>query len=330
MKLRNLLPLACGSLAAGLSLPASAQILFQDDFNTAGSSASYTSGTIGVTAVTYAFDYSTLGIPAAPNTTDNSTLGVKFEANMTGGAASGITLHTIQQFTGTYIVRFDAWINANGPFPGGGTGSTEFLTAGVGGDGSTVNRVGVAGSGGYVAMDGEGGSGVDYRMYKGITLQDPASLQYAAGSHATARAATDPYYVNAGFGSIDTGNLPVQGANNGGPAQQNGTTLGGSFGFEWHEVELRVNATGGTGGAAAVAWYIDGFLIGTLDAGIGAAFPTTGSVTIGYADPFASISDNTALSFGLIDNLVIIPEPSTYALGLLGLGAFYFTRRRKQ
>ncbi len=148
---------------------------------------------------------------------------------MTGGAASGITLHTIQQFTETYIVRFDAWINANGPFPADGTGSTEFLTAGVGGDGITVNRVGVAGSGGYVAMDGEGGSGIDYRMYQGITLQDPASLQYAAGSHATARATTNPYYVNAGFGSIDTGNLPVQGDNNAGPAQQNGTTLGGSF-----------------------------------------------------------------------------------------------------
>lgn len=305
-----------------------AQILFSDNFNAVGSAANYNAATLGQTAVTFAFDYSALGIPIAPNTTDSSTLGVKFEANMSAGAAAGVTLHTIQQFSGSYSVRFDAWINANGPFPGGGAGSTEFLTSGVGGDGSTVNRVGVAGSGGYFAADGEGGSGVDYRLYKGTTLQDPASLQYAAGSHSTARNATDPYY--AGFGGVDVSVLPIQGANNGGPAQQTGTTLTGSFGFEWHQVELSINATGGTGGAAAVTWFIDGLRIGTLDAGIGAAFPSDGSVTIGYADPFASISDNATLSFGLIDNLVIVPEPSTYALCALGIAGLWLMKRRRK
>ena len=313
---------ACAALGS-----AQAQFLFSDDFNAAGSSANYTAETLGETAVTYAFDYSSLGIPVAPNTTDASTLGVKFEANMTSGAVSAVTLHSILQFSGSYSVRFDAWINANGPFPGGGAGSTEFLTSGVGGDGSTVNRVGSTGSGGYFAADGEGGSGIDYRLYKGVTLQDPASLQYAAGSQSTARNATDPYY--AAFGGIDVATLPVQGANNGGPAQQNGTTLTGSFGFAWHEVELLVNATGGTGGASAVTWFIDGVRIGTLDAGIGTTFPSDGSVTLGYADTFTSVSDNATLSFGLIDNLTVVPEPSTYALGALGFGAFCYLRRRK-
>ena len=325
MKIRIAPVLAAVTCAALTS--AQAQILFSDDFNAAGSAANYNAATLGQTAVTYAFDYSTLGIPVAPNTTDASTLGVKFEANISSAAAAGVTLHTIQQFTGSYSVRFDAWINANGPFPGGGTGSTEFLTSGVGGDGITVNRVGVAGSGGYFAADGEGGSGIDYRLYKAITLQDPASLQYAAGSQSTARNATDPYY--AAFGGIDVATLPVQGANNGGPAQQTGTTLTGSFGFAWHEVELLVNATGGTGGASAVTWFIDGVRIGTLDAGIGTTFPSDGSVTIGYADPFASVSDNASLSFGLIDNLAIVPEPSTYALAALGFAAFCYLRRRK-
>jgi hypothetical protein len=315
--------------AAVLALPgtASAQILFSDDFNTAGSAANYSVATAGQTAVTWAYDYSAMGIPVAPNTTDGSTLGVKFEANMSLGAAAGVTLHTIQQFTGPYIVKFDAWINANGPFPAGGTGSTEFLTAGVGGNGTTVNRVGGTGVGGYVAVDGEGGSTIDYRLYKGVTLQDPASGQYAAGTHATARNVTNAYYSQ--FGGVNVADLPVQGVNNGGPAQQTGTTLTGSFGFEWHEVELHVNPFGGTGGAASVAWYIDGLLIGTLDAGIGASFAATGSVTVGYADPFASLSDNATLSFGLIDNLVVIPEPSTFALGVLGLVGMYFARRRK-
>ena len=53
--------------------------------------------------------------------------------------ADAITLHTIQTFSGDYTVVFDAWMNALGPFPGGGSGSTEFLTYGVGGDGTTNN-----------------------------------------------------------------------------------------------------------------------------------------------------------------------------------------------
>ena len=41
---------------------------------------------------------------------DGTTLGVKFEANLTAGAAQAITLHTLQTFTGSYVVRFDAWV----------------------------------------------------------------------------------------------------------------------------------------------------------------------------------------------------------------------------
>jgi uncharacterized protein (TIGR03382 family) len=54
-----------------------------------------------------------------------------------------------------------------------------------------------------------------------------------------------------------------------------------------------------------------------------------GNISIGYMDPFASVSDNAALSFGLVDNLrvEVIPEPSTLALGVLGF-AWMLARRR--
>jgi len=294
--------------------------LFFDDFNTAGSAANYTKVETGANSVTYAFDYSSMGIPPAPNTTDASTLGVKFESNnVLPAAVAAVTLHTVQQFTGPYVVTFDAWVNANGPFPDGGTGSTEFLTAGVGGDGASVNRTGATGSGAWTGVDGEGQSGIDYRLFRNAgALEGVAGGSYAAGTQSTARSAADPYYLPLNPTGINVSNLPVQGANNGGPAQQNGTTAPGTFGFAWHEVELLVDPTGGTGGTAKFTWTIDGLRIGTLDAGAGAAFPTNGSVTIGYMDPFSSFSDNATLSFGLVDNLtVVVPEPGTLALGCL-------------
>jgi hypothetical protein len=308
-----------------LLAPGSAMALFFDNFNSAASAANYNIVQFGNNAVTFGWDYSTMGIPVAPNTTDGTTRGVKFESNMTApGSAAAITLHTNMAFNGPYIVKFDAWINANGPFPAGGAGSTEFLTAGVGGDGTTVLR-GTTGIGGWTAVNGEGGSGIDYRMYRNTTLMAPESTWYAAGSHSTARNANDPYYAQ--FGNIDVGNLPVQGANNGGPAQQTGVVKQGAFGFAWHEVMLEVNPTGGTNGAASIKWYIDNLLIGTFDAGP-VSFPTNGRAMIGYWDPFASVSDNPMLSFGLIDNLQVVPEPSSMLL--LGGGLALLLKRRKK
>ena len=212
-----------------------------------------------------------------------------------GRALSAYTLHTLVPFTGDFIVRFDAWVNANGPFPGGGAGSTEFLTMGVGGDSATTN-----GSGGWFAATGEGGSSRDYRAYKDTAEQFAESGQFNAGGSSAgggAHNASDPYYAQ--FGNIDVGALPQGGLF----AQQNGILQPGAFGFAWHEIEMRVVSDGGTSGATSVSMSIDGLPIATLDAGIGSSFTTDGAVTIGYSDIFSSISDNSALSFGLVDNL---------------------------
>lgn len=280
----------------------SAQELFSDDFNS-DSSADYTLNTSSDdTEVEFGFDYSTLGIPVAPNTTDASTLGLKLAGNLAEpGGAEAVTLATIMQFTGDFSVSFDGWINANGPFPGGGGGSTEFITIGLGSDGTTVNQGGATGSGAWAVASGEGGSSRDYRAYKNNAEQFAESGQYAATQNNN-----DVYY--SGFGGIDVGTFPVQGN----IVQQNGTSAAGSLGFAWHRVTLAVDSTGGTGGAAAVTWTIDGLRIATLDAGIGDSFATDGSATVGMMDIFSSVSDNAQLSFCLIDNLVVeVAQAST-------------------
>ena len=279
-----------------------AQELFSDDFNS-DSSADYTLNTSSNdTKIEFGFDYSTLGIPVAPNTTDASTLGLKLAGNLVDpGEAEAVTLATIMQFTGNFSVSFDGWINANGPFPGGGGGSTEFITIGLGSDGATVNQGGATGSGSWAVASGEGGSSRDYRAYKNDAEQFTESGQYAASQNNNAL-----YYSS--FGGIDVGTFPGQGN----IAQQNGTSATGSFGFAWHRVTLAVDSTGGTGGAAAVTWTIDGLRIATLDAGIGDSFATDGSATVGMMDIFSSVSDNAQLSFCLIDNLVVeVAQTST-------------------
>jgi len=46
-----------------------------------------------------------------------------------------------------------------------------------------------------------------------------------------------------------------------------------------------------------------------------------GNISVDYFDPFSSVSDNAALSFGIVDNVrvEVVPEPGTIALGVLGL-----------
>lgn len=77
-----------------------------------------------------------------------------------------------------------------------------------------------------------------------------------------------------------------------------------------------------------MTWSIDGLPIARLT-GTDNGVSLEGNLSIGYMDPFASVSDNAALSFGLVDNLrvEVIPEPSTWALGVLGF-AWMLARRR--
>lgn len=303
--------------------------LFTDSFSNGSSTANY--GTISTDGsssyATFGYDYSVMGIPSAPNSGDASTRGLRLDANFSApNAAEAITLYTLAQYSGKYMVQFDGWINVNGPFPDGGSGSTNYLGAGVGHDGLTNNFVANTGSGGWTAVNGENGSGIDYRLYKDASLQGVATAQYAAGTATNARNGLNGYYDQ--FGNVDVSNFPVQGANNGGPPQQNGTSFKGAFGMQWHRVSLAVDPTGGTGGAASMTWFIDNLLIGKLDAGANGAFTANGRVSLGYSDPTSNGSDLPTHSFVLIDNLVIVPEPATLTMCVMGLLALCGLRRR--
>lgn len=301
------------AVSQALALP----ILYSDNFDT-NTSANYTVNQDPDASVTWAWDYSTMGIPSAPNSTGGTTLGAKFQANDgdTTAAAAAINISpTGQSFTGDYVLRFDSWLNSNGPFPEGGAGSTEFFTAGVGTQGDDVQKSSGSASGAWFAGDNEGQSGIDYRAYLNTALEGPTSTAYAASDSGeiNRRSANNPYY----HGTFPGGQMApaFQQANY---PQQTGALKPGTLGFAWREVEISNIGNN-------VTWTIDGLRIATFNN------PTlTGSnVFVGHWDVFASIADNAELSFGVVDNLVVerIPEPASLVLLFVGTSGLLAIRR---
>jgi len=154
-------------------------VLFADDFNIDSSASWMINRSQSDGAAIFAYDYSADGIAPAPNSAGGSTLGLKLQANDANAAASGISVSPIgQNFTNDYRLRFDAWINYNGPLFDGGSGSTEFASAGIGTKGATTNWFGGgAGVDGiWFSWDGDGGNGLDYRAWRGNTHLTAGSI----------------------------------------------------------------------------------------------------------------------------------------------------------
>ena len=321
MRIQRALLAAAALMAAPVASAVAAPILYSDNFDT-NTSANYTVNQDPDTSVTFAYDYSAMGIPAAPNS-GGTTLGVKFHANDgdTTAAAAAINISpTGASFTGDYVLRFDSWLNANGPFPDGGTGSTEFFTAGVGTTGLSVQKATTGATGAWFAGDNEGQSGIDYRAHLNATLQGPTSTVYEAedatvdGVVINRRNANNPYYHTTFPGGQEAPQKQKDEY-----AQQTGALKPGTLGFEWREVEISKIGT-------AVSWSIDGLPIATFDN------PTlTGSnIFVGHWDVFASIADNADLSFGVVDNLVVEQVPEPASLSLLGLAGLALLRRGRR
>lgn len=280
-----------------VTLPPSVELLFADNFdvNTAANWVSNRSTTD--TRVTFNYHHAPDGIPSAPNATGGTTRGVKFEANLTSGVAAAISISPVGQgFPGDYRLRFDAWINANGPFPLGGNGSTEHLTAGLGTAGNRVQWTGAGSTadGHWFAVDGEGQAADtsttalnDFGAFSGTTYHSADSGVYAAGTASNSRGNGNTYYHGAFPGGQTAPAL--QQANH---PQQTGALAVGTAGFAWRDVII--SKTGNT-----VEWFIDGLKLATIN---NAAFIAS-NIFIGYWDSFSSVSDNAALSFGLVDNV---------------------------
>ena len=247
------------------------------------------------TLATFAFDYSALGIAPAPNSTNGSTRGLQLKANLVVSNTAALSLSpTNQSFTGDYRLHFDAWINVNGPLPGG-IGSTEFLTAGLGTSGTRTEWTGAGSTadGFYFSINGDGGSGdsatgtADVNAYIGTAVQLVATGDYWAGTDATARGNGNVYYTTAlpnaaAAPALQQANYP----------QQSGSLNPGTFGLAWHDVI--VSRRGST-----VDWVVDGIRFATI---FNATF-TASNVFVGFWDPFPSLSSNNVINFGLVDNV---------------------------
>jgi hypothetical protein len=287
--------------------------LFSEDFEVDPSASWTVNNGPSDEAHSFFFDYSTVGIPAAPS--GAGMHGRKLQANLTNGIFGGRSVSpTGQDFTGKYTVRFDLWSNFNGPFPGGGSGSTNLSTYGVMTAGTSAQWPGVADSV-WFANTGDGGSAADWRAYS-----PDAPTSYLSGNPVYAAPtlnASDAYY--AGFGGVAA------------PAaqlalfpQQTGSTNVGTGGMAWHQVVIDVNND-------IVTWTVDGLLLATVDAS--GMLLGGGNIFFGHSDVNATSStdpNDAALLFTLIDNIQVeaIPEPATLALvGLAGL--LLFARRRR-
>ncbi len=269
---------------------------FLDDFESDTASYWQISRSSTDTRATFKYDYSPMGIPLAPHSTGSARHGLRLEANLTGGSVAALSLSPRNQaFSGDFRLRFDMWINVNGPLPDGGNGSTEFLTAGVGTTGGHVQWTGSGSTadGIWFATDGEGGAGDtsstmgDFCAYSGPSIQQPASGVYAAGVDTSAKGNINRYYTTAFPGGVSAPDFQQTTY-----AQQTGGTAAGSLGFGWHDV---IVARSGS----KVEWIIDGIRLATI-----APVSLAGSnIFVGYWDGYTSISDNSSLSFGLVDNV---------------------------
>jgi hypothetical protein len=145
----------------------------------------------------------------------------------------------------------------------------------------------------WFRVDGEGGvsdastTQGDFMAFIGINQQAVGSGVYSAGAQSTARGNGDPYYANV-FPAGQT--PPAYEQSN--YSQQTGSLAVGTVGLAWRDVVINKNGS-------TVEWFIDGLKIASLS---GASLPGS-NIFVGYWDPFASVSDNTNLSFGLVDNL---------------------------
>jgi len=270
--------------------------IFADDFEVNTASNWVTNRSSSDTRVSFNYNYASNGIVTAPGSSGGTTRGVKLEANMANGAVAALNISPIgQNFTNDYTLHFDLWMNINGPFPGGGTGSTEFVTCGLSTTGDRVQwtGAGTTANGVWFSASCEGGCTdtsatlADYQAYVVTNLQSVGSGVYAAGTATNARGNGNSYYTDA-----FPGGLTAPSAQQIVWPQQTGGLAAGTIGFAWRDVRVRKQTN-------VVEWSIDGVKFASVTNGALAG----SNIFIGYWDPFASVSDNTNLSFGLIDNV---------------------------
>jgi hypothetical protein len=262
------------------------------------------------------FDYSSVGIPLAPNSAPGATRGLKLQSNNDFnsdgiGVFTGFSVSPLGQdfqAAGDYTLTFDWWASSIGPFPGGGTGSTQLSTFGVGTNGTTAQWPGAVQNSVWFAATGDGNSSADWRVYspteagkfsyqeQSMTVPDGTYVYEADPAAGLVRQNSHPYY--AGFGSVS----PPTAQTDLFPSLQTGTTVVGSAAFEWHEVEIEKIGND-------ISWTVDDVLIATVN--LVGPDPITlggGNIFFGHSDINATVASDPSrfdLLFTLIDNVKV-------------------------
>jgi hypothetical protein len=259
----------------------------------------------GFNPVDLYFDYSTVGIPPAPHSAGGSTRGLKMQANLSvplqqfpsGSSASPLGFGIPEHFE----MRWDWWINYNGPLPSGGLGSSQVAGAGFGTAGTSAQAAGARIDSIYVGASGDGFGDADYRIYSPAfqASHQNTSSAYAAPNLLPGgpgpRNNTNPYY-RATFPPVSA--PPGQLAKF---PQQSGMTPGGSAGMAWHDAAIEKNGR-------IVSYRIDGLLIARIDLSTN-GFLGGDKLVFGHFDinGSASLDPNAAfLAFSLVDNIRVI------------------------
>jgi hypothetical protein len=310
--------------ALALSHVAEAQVLYQETFDTDPTANWQFNSSGSGNAADFYFDYSTVGVPPAPG--GSSTRGLKLTANVAagvfgGGSASPIGLTLPSE----YILTAYVWQNSIGPFPGGGSGSTQLTNVNVGVSGLANEFPGGTISGVQFAVTGEGGSGSDWRAYSalmpngaGATLSTTNTPPvYPAGSLNN----TATYYTAVFAGQTPPAAQTIL------YASQTGTTAAGTPGFLWNLWEI-------TKTNSSISWKINGTEFATVGS---ALYPATfggNNIAFGQSDINAGSSTDPnagALIFGLVDSITVtaVPEPSALALAGVAIAGLAGLARRR-
>ena len=267
------------------------------------------------------FDYSMIGVPPAPNS-GGTTRGMRLRANLIDAVFGGFSVSPNgQSFTGDYKLTFDLWHNYLGGFQEGvgviGTtpGSTMLSLYGIETAGTTANYPGAADSI-FFANTGDISSSA-FRAYsaeRAVSYQLPIPAEPPLDNegnpidgHATYHAGTrsntpatgggmEVFYQDA-FPSVTV--PAAQTALY--PDHQFGSTVAGSVGFDWHEVEIAKVGT-------TVTWKMNGVTMITLETE-DFVTPTAGTnILFGHSDINAGVSFEDAyleVAFTLIDNIKV-------------------------
>jgi hypothetical protein len=318
----NVIPFLLAAIAAVAS-PALSAPLYVNDFDT-DTTASWTVNVPTTTPqldtiANFYYDYSAIGVPPAPGGT--TTRGLKLTANNSAGVFSGFSVSpTGKSFGGNYTVTFDLWQNYVGPLGNGGSGTTQLSTYGIGTDGVTPVRPGAAAQNQLMlAHTLDGNSASDYRVYSSAAPTSYASGNAVYAAPGGAINNTNSYYTTA-FPS----QTAPQAQKDLFPGQTLATSPGVAAGFVWREVQIDVEGQ-------IAKWSIDGTLIATVP--LANLNLSGGNIFFGHADTNSAVStdpNDFLLNITLIDNVRVIPEPSSIAIvGAAVLGLVALGRRRR-